>query len=139
MSMWSRSRNGIRNLNRRLASGLNRGCNRWATTLQAGGHRPRQRDELRQICTLFTQYLRITKRMAKQDPHLFGPHAHRYFLDTLQRERQQEEVAAALRKVYGPPAPGEPARVSTLWTDRYFPKPKARRIFLKHFNVNYPS
>ena len=32
-----------------------------------------------------------------------------------------------------------PARVSTLWTDRYFPPPKQRRIFLKWFNEKHPS
>ena len=137
--MWSRSRNGVRNLNRGLARGLSRKCSRWATTLQAGARRPPQPDELRQICALYTEYLRIAKRMAKQDPHIFGPHAHRYLLDTLELERREAETQAALRKAYGPPVPGEPVHVSTLWTDRYFPTRKARRIFLQHFHEHYPS
>ena len=77
--------------------------------------------------------------MAKADPHIFGPHAREYFLDTLKMEKQQQETEAAIRKVYGPPAPGEPPHVSTLWSDRYPPELKQSRIFLKWFHENYPT
>jgi hypothetical protein len=74
--------------------------------------------------------------MEKRDPHLFGPRARDYFLDTLRVERQQE----ALHKIYGPPDPSQPARVSTLWTDRYhFSSPSEYRKFLKWFREQYPS
>jgi hypothetical protein len=33
---------------------------------------------LRVACGLISHYLRLAGRMAKQDPHLFGPHARRY-------------------------------------------------------------
>jgi hypothetical protein len=78
--------------------------------------------------------------MEKRDPHLFGPRARDYFLDTLAMERQQQEAQAALRKIYGPPDPTQPARVSTLWTDRYhFTSRRQYRMFLKWFHEQYPS
>jgi len=52
--------------------------------------------------------------LAKEDPHIFGPHARQYFLDTLEMEREQQEAQAALRKAYGPPSPNQPKYVSTL-------------------------
>jgi hypothetical protein len=106
----------------------------------AGARRPRRPDELRLLCRILTQYLRIARRMEKRDPHLFGPRARDYFLDTLRLERQQQENEAALRKVYGPPDPSQPAPVSTLWTDRYhFSSPRQRRLFLSWFREHYPS
>jgi len=90
-------------------------------------------------CSALNQLLRLHRRMAKDDPHLFGPRAHDYFLDTLEEDRRLHEAEAALRKIYGPPAPGQPEHVSTLWTDRYEPKPEQRKIFLKWFHENYPS
>ncbi len=78
--------------------------------------------------------------MPKAEPHIFGPHSHQYFLDTLEMEREQNEREAALQSVYGPPKPGEPEFISTLWTDRYYLPPTAegRRIFLKWFHEKYP-
>jgi len=54
-------------------------------------------------------------------------------------EQREQEAQAALRKVYGPPAPGELEHVSTLWTDRYPLEPKKSRLFLKWFHEKYPS
>jgi hypothetical protein len=102
--------------------------------------RRRRPDDLVLLCRVLTQYLRLARRMEKRDPHLFGPRARDYFLDTLRLERQQEETAAAIRKIYGPPDPAQPARVSNLWTDRYhFSSPRQHRIFLKRFHERYPS
>jgi len=104
-----------------------------------GGAR-RRPDELLLLCRVLTQYLRLARRMEKRDPHLFGPRARDYFLDTLRLERQQQETQAALRKVYGPSGPAPPAPVSTLWTDRYhFSTPRERRLFLNAFRKQYPS
>jgi hypothetical protein len=102
-----------------------------------GARRP---NDLALACKALNQFLRIQARMAKADPHIFGPHSRRYFLDTLEMEREQNEREAALRSVYGPPKPGEPEFVSTLWTDRYNPPPtpEGRRIFLKWFHEKYP-
>jgi len=100
-----------------------------------GAHRP---NYLALACSALNQALRLQARMAKEDPHIFGPHSHQYFLDTLEMEREEKEIEAALRRVYGPPAPGQPERVSTLWTDRYYPKPEQRRLFLKWFHEKYP-
>ena len=61
-------------------------------------------------CRALNQYLRWQRRMAKQDPHIFGPRSSNYFLDTLEEERRLRETEAAMRQVYGPPAPGQPSR-----------------------------
>jgi hypothetical protein len=106
----------------------------------AGARRPGRPNDLLLLCRILTRYLRLVQRMERRDPHLFGPRARDYFLDTLRLERQQHEGEAALRKVYGPPDPGRPAPVSTLWTDRYhFSSPRQRRRFLKWFHEHYPS
>jgi hypothetical protein len=129
--MSKKFRNGNRKLNRRL----NRRCTRYATKMLNGARRP---NYLALACSAINQALRIRARLAKEDPHIFGPHSHQYYLDTLRMEREEQE-REALRKVYGPPKPGEPKFVSTLWTDRYEPKPEERRLFLKWFHQNYPS
>jgi hypothetical protein len=135
----SRFRNGPHSLNRGLDRRLDRGLARYATTMLDGAHRPRRPNELVLVCRLLTQYLREARRMARDEPHIFGPHARRYFLETLELEKYEQEVHAALDKVYGPPPPGTPPRVSTLWTDRYSPRPEQRRLFLKWFKERYPS
>jgi hypothetical protein len=101
-----------------------------------GARRP---NYLALACSALTQLLRLETRKAKEAPHLFGPHAHKYFLDTLTMEREQQEREAALRRAYGPPKLGEPEFVSTLWTDRYYPEPGSRKMFLKWFHEKYPS
>ena len=92
--------------------------------MSPGVRRPPRPDYLAIACRAVNQLLRLRRRMAKEDPHIFGPHSSQYFLDTLEMERKEKETAAALQRVYGPPAPGEPVRVSTLWTDRYGPARK---------------
>jgi hypothetical protein len=105
-----------------------------------GARRRRASDDLLLLCRVLTRYLRLARRMEKRDPHLFGPRARDYFLDTLRMERQQQEAQAAMDKVYGPPNPSQSAPVSTLWTDRYhFTSPRQPRRFLKWFHEQYPS
>jgi len=104
----------------------------------AGAPRP---NYLAMACSALNAAPRIHARLARKDPHIFGPHSHQYFLDTLEMEKAEKEIEAALRRVYGPPKSGEPVRASTLWTDRYNPpqSPKLRRIFFKSFHEKYPS
>ena len=137
--MWKRSRNGNRKLDRALRCPLNRRCNRYAGKMSPGTRRPARPDYLAIACRAVNQLLRLRRRMAKEDPHIFGPRSSQYFLDTLEMERDAQEWEAALRRVYGPPAPGQPEFVSTLWTDRYLPEPHQRRLFLKWFGEKYPS
>jgi len=132
--MWKRSRNGIRKLGR----SLDRRCARYSTKM-LGGARRRHPNYLAIACRALNQYLRLAKRRAKEDPHIFGPRASDYYLDTLKMERREQEAQAALRKVYGPPAPGQPEHVSTLWTDRYPLEPKKSRLFFKWFHEKYPA
>ena len=130
----------FRNGTHKMSKTINRRSNRYATRMLGGVRRSRRPDELLRICRILTQYLRLALRMEKRDPHLFGPRARDYFLDTLRLERQQQENEAALRKVYGAAAPTQPAPVSTLWTDRYhFTTPRERRLLLKRFREQYPS
>jgi hypothetical protein len=135
MSMSTRSRNGTHSLN----SGLNRRSHRYATSMLAGARRPRQPNDFLVALRLLSQFLRNANRMAKAAPHLCGPRARDYFLDTLRMEQQEKETEAALEKVYGPTPPGQPKHVSTLWSDRYEPRPERRRLFLKWFHEQYPS
>ena len=126
-------RNGIH----KSSKSITRPCHRYLGRMLGGARR--RPDELLLLCRVLTQYLRLARRMEKRDPHLFGPRARDYFLDTLRLERQQQETQAALRKVYGPSGPATPAPVSTLWTDRYhFSTPRERRLFLNSFRKQYP-
>jgi hypothetical protein len=103
-----------------------------------GARRP---DYLALAFRAINQALRIQARLAKEDPHLCGPHARQYLLDTFRMEREEQEREAAIRKVYGPPKLGEPVWFSTLWSDRYNPPEdrKGRRMFFKWFHEKYPS
>ena len=131
-----RFRNGIH----KISKSITRPCHRYLGRPLGGARRRRRPHELLLLCRVLTQYLRLARRMEKRDPHLFGPRARDYFLDTLRLERQQQETQAALRKVYGPSGPARPAPVSTLWTDRYhFSTPRERRLFLNSFRKQYPS
>ena len=130
--MSKKSRNG----NLRLNRSLNRRCWRYATKMLDGARRP---NYFALACSALNKFLRLHVRMAKEDPHIFGPHARKYYLDTLEMEREEKEREAALHSVYGPPKPGEPEFVSTLWTDRYYPTPEQRKLFLKWFHEKYPS
>ena len=133
MSMWNRSRNGSRS----LKHCLNRRCSRYATQMLGGARRPRPPNDIAIVCRALSEYLRIGQRMARRDPHLFGPRALDYYRDTLALERFEKETDAALLKVYGPAPPDQPKRVSTLWSDRYPDMPD--RLFRKWFHENYPS
>jgi hypothetical protein len=130
--MSTKSRNGRRELNQ----SLNRRWGRYSTRMLGGARRP---NYLALACSALNKVLRLQLPMAKEVPHIFGPHAHKYFLDTLKMEREEQERQAALRRVYGSPKPGEPEFVSTLWTDRYYPEPGQRKMFLKWFHEKYPS
>jgi len=121
-----------------LSRSLNRSCTRAITRQLSRDCGPRQRDELLSICRLLEGVLRIDQRMAKRDPHLFGPHARRYYLDTVRLAQEQQEIDAALCKVYGPPAPGEISSASQVWGDRYvFRTPEEKRIHLRWFKDQY--
>jgi hypothetical protein len=135
----SRFRNGPRSLNRGLDRHLDRALAGYATTMLGGVHRPRRPNGLVVACRLLTQSMRSRRQMARDEPHIFGPHARRYFLETVELEKYEQDLHAAIDKVYGPPPPGTPPRVSTLWTDRYSPPPEQRRLFLKWFKERYPS
>ena len=146
MNTSSKSRNGNRELpmsqkgqlSHSLNRRLNRLCTRSATRMLDGARRPRSPDELRSICRLLEHALRLHQGLARRDPHLFGPHAHRYFLDTVKLAQDQQEIDAALCKVYGPPPPGSSATGSTIWTDRYvFRTPQQQRFHRRWFKEQY--
>ena len=129
----------IRNTSRSLNRSLNATCNRHDSRMLDGRPRPRPPNYLAIACRHLAQALRISKRMAKNDPHLFGPHARAYFHETLDLEKSYREIDAALDKVYGPQPEGKPALSSTLWTDRYVIEPARRGLFHKWFKERYGS
>jgi hypothetical protein len=97
----------------------------------------RRKNWLAIACKAISLYLRLAKKMAKEDPHIFGPCAQKYFVDTLEQERIEKEFEAVLARVRGSGQPSKHAHVSTLWRDRYFPRPENRRMFLECFHRNY--
>lgn len=126
-------------LSRCLNRPLNRRLGRFVTK-RTDGRAFRPPNHLKQVCDIIAAYLRLRDRAAKREPHLFGPHAHAYFLETLQLEKREQEIESALNKVYGPPPPDVPERISTLWSDQYFPKtPLQQRIHRKWFKEKYGS
>jgi hypothetical protein len=116
----------MRRLNLRLDRPLSRRLDRCLTA-RTDGRSFRPPDYLAVACSALSLYLRQAGKMAKADPHIFGPHA----------AEQQAEAEAALCKVYGPPKPGDPPPAS-VWRERYYPEPGLeRRIFLKWFKEQY--
>jgi hypothetical protein len=120
---------------------LNRQINRKLgalVTSRTDGHPFRRTDYFAVACRAMNLFLRQTKKMAKADPHLFGPHARRYFQDTVHAVQQQAETDAAIRKVYGPPKPDDPPLPPGVWTQRYFLDPEWKG-FRKWFRETYGS
>lgn len=108
-----------RRLSRRTLQGLSHRRVRWATRVLGGARHPRKPDGVTVICQLLNRFLRITDRMAKEEPHLFGPQAPQYFLDTLAMERERREIEADIAKVYGDKTASGRRYVDTLWSERY--------------------
>jgi hypothetical protein len=129
--MWKKSRNGVR----KLRSRLDHKSDRYATKMVGGARRPRRPDDITIVCRAISKYIRITNRMAKEEPHIYGPRADDYLRDTLQMERIEQAVDTAIRKF----RPDRPPLVSTLWSKRYDHKPENRRLFLNWFHEFYPS
>jgi len=121
---------------------LNRRLNRHAArrlltvlTCRIDGRRLRRPNLLAEVCRAVNAALRQSKKMARADPHLFGPQARKYFLDTIQLEKDQEALNAELRKVYGTSADAHPP--STVWQDRYCIPPASQKLFRKWFREFY--
>ena len=126
----------MRRLNHRLDRPLSRRLGRCLTA-RTDGRSFRPPDYFAVACSALSLFLRQAGKMAKADPHIFGPHATRYYQDTVRMAEQQAEAEAALRKVYGPPKPGD-LPPDSLWRKRYYPEPGLeRRIFLKWFKEQY--
>jgi hypothetical protein len=124
-------------LNRRCHQSLRRNLGVLVTS-RTDGRRFRRINHLAEACRALALVLRQSKKMARADPHLFGPHARRYYLDTIQAAQQEVEAEAALRKVYGPPQPGDPPPAPGIWTRRYSLDPQ-RKGFRKWFREQYGS
>ena len=124
---------GLHKLSRPATIRLSQNCCRKIGRRLTRGPRPRY---LALACRLLRDAVRISKRMAKRDPHLFGPHARAYYDDTVGLENFQREFDEALRKVYGPNPDDASPRQSTIWTDRYINRP-TQRSFRKWFKESY--
>jgi len=122
---------------------LNRALNRrWGRPLarlgfrRLDGRRARRPDPLAQASRAINRYLRERRQLARTHPHLYGRHAGRYYQDALREEQRNRLVDAALDKVYGRAAPGEPARPS-VWQQRYEIPPDQMRVHRKWFRRQY--
>lgn len=124
-----------------LTQPLNRPQSRQLTTfitVRTDGRAYRPPDYLAIACRGLTQALRISNRLAKADPHLFGPHASQYFRDTMRQAADEVAIAAALRKVYGPPKSDDPPPGPGVWTRRYYLDPQWPG-FRKWFRERYEA
>ncbi len=118
-------------LNRRLQHHLGS-----LLTRRTNGRRFRRTDLLADVCRAVNLYLRQARKMAKADPHLFGPHARAYRLDVLRMEQESKIIDAALDKVYGP-APADEPRSRSIWEEHYNIPPEQRKTFFKWFKEHY--
>jgi hypothetical protein len=124
-------------LNRRCTQTLRRKLG-ILITVRTDGRQFRRTNYLAEACRALELLLRQSKKMVRTDPHLFGPYARRYYLDTDQAAQQEEEAETALRNVYGPPLPGDPAPGPGVWTRRYVLDPEWKG-FRKWFRKQYGS
>jgi len=106
-------------LNRCLNRRLNRRLDCYATTLQGGARRPRDKDGFAEIFRCFLEYFKVCDRMAREDPHLFGPEAPAYYRETVAEHDWALKVDAALTHVYGPATPGESCGADQIWSTAY--------------------
>src|ERR1051325_4744144 len=112
----------------RLTRRLARPLGRWAPS-RLDGRSFRAPDHLAEVCRLISRYLRLREKAARRDPHLFGPHAGRYYQDTVRMEREQREIQAALDRVYGPSPEGQQWHPNQVWQERYQIKPGEAQFF----------
>lgn len=122
-----------------LNQSLNRPLSRPLTTCltrRTDGRVYRPPDYLAIACRCLTQAMRISDRLARRDPHLFGPHAGRYFRDTAREAAEVATIETALRKVYGPPQANDLPPGPGVWTQRYHLDPQWRG-FRKWFRERY--
>jgi hypothetical protein len=100
------------------------------------GRSVRRTNYLAEACALLGKYIRLRRKSAKAEPHLFGPHAGAYYRDTLRLADQQKVVAAALDKIYGPDPSGAPPPPS-VWSERYDLPPEQMKVHRQWFRENY--
>ena len=111
------------------------GSRRLARRLDGRAFRPP--DYLAQACSLLARCGRLRRQAARRDPHLFGPHARRYYQDTVRMGQQQRETAAALDRVYGATPAGQPPDLRQVWYERYHAEPGRGEAFRKWFQIQY--
>jgi hypothetical protein len=122
-------------LNRRPDRGLGRRLG-YCLTRRLDGRPYRLPNHLAQACDRLERYLRLRHKAARDEPHLYGPHAERYRLETLQLEAREREADAALQAVYGPEPPDAPPH-RFLWQERYEIPTSQMPVFRKWFRENY--
>ena len=122
-----------------LTQRCNRSLRRKLNTIitkRTDGKPYRRRNHFLAAYREFNRYVKETKKLAKQHPHVCGPHARQYFLDTKQTAKVAAEAEAAIHKIYGPGKPGDPPLRPGVWTRRYFLNPEWKG-FHKWFRKTY--
>ena len=100
----SRYRIGTRNLVRSLDRQVGQHLDHYSTRMLGGASRPRPPNDLATVVRCLKMVVRIHKRMAKREPHLFDF----ALINRLQREAAEQqafeaECKAAIDRVYGTP------------------------------------
>jgi hypothetical protein len=124
------------NLGRSLNRPLRRRLGAYPTRRTDGRRFRPPNNHFRIYLGALARYVRLLEKMAKREPHLYGPYADRYRRDTLEEVRFQAEMDAAICKVYGPPKPGDPPPRPDAWTQRYEIDPQWRG-FRRWFRERY--
>ncbi|MGC3958721.1 MAG: hypothetical protein QM813_12510 [Verrucomicrobiota bacterium] len=106
-------------LHRSLNHSVNHRLNRYAAVVANGGRRPRAKDGLLEICRYIEQSLKIRDRMAREDPHLFGPEARAYLRETVAEHDCALQVEAALAQVYGSDYDKHSSWADRVWSTAY--------------------
>lgn len=100
-----------------LNRSLNHRLTRYTASLQGGARRPPADDGFAEIFRCFRAYFKVRDRMAREDPHLFGPDAPAYHRETVAEHRYATQIEAALTRVYGPAA--TPSEADQVWSQAY--------------------
>ncbi|MEY4387567.1 MAG: hypothetical protein RLY20_2850 [Verrucomicrobiota bacterium] len=106
-------------------------------TRRLDGRAFRPPDYFAQACQHLERYVRLVEKAARQEPHVYGPHADRYYRDTVQMISDEREIDAALARVYGSTPTSVSEIAARIWRERYGFSTRQAPSFRKWFRERY--